>query len=24
MNQDILYNWHADLIKTGSRSIVSW
>jgi len=24
MNQDILYNWHADLTKTGSRSIVSW
>ena len=22
-NQDILYNWHAELTKTGSRSIVS-
>jgi len=24
MNQDILYNGHADLAKTGSRSTVSW
>jgi len=24
MNQDILYNWHADLTKTGSRSTVTW
>jgi len=23
-NQDILYNWHAELTKTDSRSIVSW
>jgi len=23
MNQDILYNWHAELTRTGSRSIVS-